>query len=260
MKIKKRYCQYCGAGVNYKWFCDSCKSWCVPHSWVIVVWFVLGFYIVAGVFLFALNFGDKWIHFVDADSKTAISAIVPASNTGDVTMQQPENSVSSETSAEEPSQEDNVSLEASAEPPQEEVIEVVAVQLYRELSSNPVQWHFKYDGRRLQVLGTVSSISGDTHEARIGLSMGNSVFYLYCIFSNAEDIQRVAQMSKGDLVIIEGLCPDGDSLTRSIILTDGKLVELLPSAETLPTLYLPYEELAQDVTDSPERWILIHTG
>lgn len=91
-----------------------------------------------------------------------------------------------------------------------EYIEISANDLYAAFEANEVAAEEKYKGKHVKVTGVVTEISsgGTFTQACILLNVEDSVIFgdVQCNFSNDDTAQKIAQLTKGQMVTITGLC------------------------------------------------------
>lgn len=101
-----------------------------------------------------------------------------------------------------------------------DVISITAKNLSSEYDANEIAGDKKYKGKRLLIKGVVDEVSkdimGDVYVSLVGM---NEMQVVQCYF---EDGDKLDELSKGDVVLIEGEC-DG-FLMVNVIIKNSKLI------------------------------------
>jgi len=96
-----------------------------------------------------------------------------------------------------------------APPTEPETIKITAAQLVSEYQENGVKADNQYKGKLLEVTGTVRNIDKDLLDTVfITLNGGGdwSLNDVQCYFKDKEEIEKVAELSKGQTVTVIGTC------------------------------------------------------
>lgn len=107
--------------------------------------------------------------------------------------------------------------EEPKEEPKEEVIVVSAEDLAKAFEDNEISANKQYKDKILEVTGTVQDIGEVLGSTYISLDSGEefSITHAQCFFKDEDQIDKVAELSKGDTVTLIGKC-EGKSLTVEV--------------------------------------------
>lgn len=101
---------------------------------------------------------------------------------------------------------------SSAEP----YIGIAAIELMAAYENNAVAADTKYEGKLLRITGSVKDFGKDLMDtAYITLESGESFNNAQCMFASSQE-ESLAQLSKGDHVLVEGRC-SGEAIGNVII-------------------------------------------
>lgn len=101
--------------------------------------------------------------------------------------------------------------------PKEEAIKVSAVDLAAAYEANEVKADQIYKDKTADITGTVEDIGVSLGSTYIVLSAGKdfAITSTQCFFENKDEINKVAELKKGDKVTVEGVI-DGKSLNVGV--------------------------------------------
>ena len=119
------------------------------------------------------------------------------------------------------SSEDSVEKDISGKSPD---IKISANELHQDYQANEVKADGKYEGKILQVTGTVEDVGKDiTDTIYVSLSVGGeySATSVQCFFADSHT-DDAANLNKGDQVTIKG---KGDGLMMNVLLRGCSLVK-----------------------------------
>jgi hypothetical protein len=96
--------------------------------------------------------------------------------------------------------------------PKPVVASLTVKQVFDAYTENEVRANSDYKGNIIAVTGTIYDISSTSNGgAKINLRYDDSWNNVSCVFSNSDDVKKIATMSKGDTITVKGRC-DGKSL------------------------------------------------
>lgn len=114
---------------------------------------------------------------------------------------------------------DSVPTSTSSETVQEKQVEatVSAVDLATAYEENEVKADKDYKGKLAEITGSVESIDVMAGQTFIVLSAGKdfAITQTQCFFKNQEDIDKIAELKKGDTVTLTGII-DGKSINVGV--------------------------------------------
>lgn len=106
--------------------------------------------------------------------------------------------------------------------PPEPMIKVTASQLAREYNANGVSADAKYKDKRIEISGTIKSISRDIlDDAYVSLAGDSSSFSdVQCMFTKADEGVLV-NLSEGNQIVVQG---EVSSMLLNVIVRDCKVI------------------------------------
>lgn len=117
---------------------------------------------------------------------------------------------------------DAVEQEVESSSSSTEVIRTSATELFAAFDANKVAADAQYEGKILEVSGTVDSIGKDIMDSMyVALESGNPILGVQCFFADSHQ-DTLSSLSKGQNVTIRGKCDGsmGNVILRGCVLAD----------------------------------------
>lgn len=189
------FCPKCGAQYEGNYCPNGCNSPYQPPKKKRLPTWGLVLIIVGAVVVFAvcmgLIFGER-----------------PESESGSSSVSSAEGS--SETSGSEPSSSEPADSQNESSQPEQEVVQVTALELFADYDANEVAAEQKYDGKLLEITGTVKDISRDVFDdLYVTLEAEDNEYSFYSVqcYINENDeasMEKAAALVEGDTAVIRG--------------------------------------------------------